>query len=303
MRLNPIELTDRGLFNKFLNYAERQHSAYAFENIYIWKGLFDIRWAVWQDSLCVFFRDKIGSFMYLPPLSGSKNPEAIKMAFSVMDGWNRNKEISRIENLEEEDLGFYEGLGYTCRYKSCDYLCKRSDLAQLKGGAFKSKRACRNYFIKHYKFEYLPFRLQHGGECMKLYSLWMEQRGEMIQDTTYQGMLRDSLSCLKILLCAYKGLGVIGRIVRVNKEIKAFSFGFRINKDTFCILYEITDLSIKGLAQYIFQRFCSELAHYAHINIMDDSGLDNLKKVKLSYRPARLIPAYIATRKDVSKLG
>ncbi|MCM8780616.1 MAG: hypothetical protein NC908_01655 [Candidatus Omnitrophica bacterium] len=78
--------------------------------------------------------------------------------------------------------------------------------------------------------------------------------------------------------------------------IKAFTFGFGLSPDTFCILYEITDLSIKGLAQFIFRQFVCELKKYRYINIMDDSGLDNLKQVKFSYHPRRLIPAYIATK-------
>jgi hypothetical protein len=63
---------------------------------------------------------------------------------------------------------------------------------------------------------------------------------------------------------------------------------YEINKDTFCILYEITDLSVKGLAQFIFKEFATELTGYKYINIMDDSGLENLKKVKLSYQPEKL---------------
>ena len=84
--------------------------------------------------------------------------------------------------------------------------------------------------------------------------------------------------------------------MRVEKQIKGFTFGYKLNNDTFCILYEITDLSIKGLAQFIFRRFSAELKDYSYINIMDDSGLDNLRKVKLSYKPKRLVSAYIATR-------
>ena len=84
----------------------------------------------------------------------------------------------------------------------------------------------------------------------------------------------------------------------LNKEIKAFSFGYRLNCNTFCILYEITDLGIKGLAQFIFRRFSQELKGYKYINIMDDSGLENLRKTKLAYKPARLISAYIINRDD-----
>ena len=106
----------------------------------------------------------------------------------------------------------------------------------------------------------------------------------------------DSLNCLKLLLkdCGY--LGITARIVKIDNEIKAFTFGYKLNKDTFCILYEITDLTVKGVAQFIFRVFCEELKDYKYINIMDDSGLENLKVVKLSYHPVRLIPGYIAKR-------
>ncbi len=126
----------------------------------------------------------------------------------------------------------------------------------------------------------------------------MKERQSQNQDRIYQGMLEDSRNCLKVALDNYASLGFMGRAVKIDKEIKAFTFGFRLNPDTFCILYEIADLSIKGLSQFIFRRFCSELEGYKYINIMDDSGLDNLKKVKLSYYPAKLIPAYIAKRKN-----
>ena len=48
------------------------------------------------------------------------------------------------------------------------------------------------------------------------------------------------------------------------------------------------------------QRAQSQLEDFKYINIMDDSGLEGLKKVKLSYRPAKLASAYIATRPSPS---
>jgi hypothetical protein len=109
-------------------------------------------------------------------------------------------------------------------------------------------------------------------------------------------MLEDNRKVIKEALTNYKHLGLKGIAVRINKQLKGFTFGYKINDDTFCVLYEITDLSVKGLAQFIFRSFSAWLKDCRYINIMDDSGLDNLAKVKLSYKPRRLIPAYIATR-------
>lgn len=296
IKLNKLSIEDKEIFARYLGFSQHRLSVYAFINIYIWRGIFDIYWTLLKENLCVFFKDKTGCFLYLEPLSKRPNPEVIREVFSIMDEFNQNKDISRIENIEEETLPFYRTLGYICKDKPGDYLCQSQDLVQLKGNRFKSKRAAFNYFVKHNKFEYLPFSLKCKNDCLKLYNLWKEKRKAQNLDPFYQGMLEDSLNCLKVLFDDYPFLYTIGRVVKMNGEIKAFTFGFELNPDTFCILYEITDLSIKGLSQFIFRQFCVELKDYRYINIMDDSGLANLKRVKLSYHPQRLISSYIVTR-------
>lgn len=298
MRFNKLTLKDKKIFNRFLSSDRHELAVYAFENIYIWKRLFDINWIVIEDYLCIFFKDKIGCFLYLAPLGNNKNPKVAKRIFGILDKFNKNKEISRIENIEEKDVPFYRGLGFDCRIKSHDYLCVRGDLANLAGNKFKSKRSCFNYFIKHNKFAYLAFSLRYRDSCLKLYNRWRQERRVRNQDPVYRSMLDDTSICFATVLSDYRDLGIVGRVVKIGHDIKAFTFGFKLNPDTFCILYEIADLSINGLAQFIFRSFCRELKDYKYINIMDDSGLENLKRVKLSYHPERLIPAYIAKRKS-----
>lgn len=297
MKLNKLTLKDQKLITKYLTFSSGELAAFSFANIYIWRVLFDIHWAlVDKASLCIFFRDKIGCFMYLPPLEKEKHPEAVKQAFVFMDSINKNKDISRIENIPQQDLEYYRALGYLGHNKYPDYLCLRSDLALLRGNKFKSQRASSNYFIKHYDFDTRKLSLADKTDCLNLFSAWLEERKGQSKDDLYRGMLEDNRKVIKEALGNYKSLGLEGMVVMVNRQIKGFTFGYRLSQDTFCILYEITDLSIKGLAQFIFRKFCEELKSYKYINIMDDSGLENLRKVKLAYKPTRLIAAYIATR-------
>jgi hypothetical protein len=244
----------------------------------------------------VFFIDKIGCFQYLAPLGEGRSRPVLKKSFEIMDAFNKNKEISRMENIEEKDTRFYEKLGFNCRIKSYDYLCERADLARLRGNRFKSKRASCNYFLKHYTFEYSLFTLKYKKDCLLLYDRWMKQRRAKSHDPLYQGMLQDSRVSLEKALDHFSDLNLRARIVRVNREVKGFTFGYPLNKDAFCILYEITDLAVKGLAQFIFRAFSDELKNFKYINVMDDSGLENLKKVKLSYKPVRFIPSFTVTR-------
>ena len=297
MKLNKLALRDQKLFNRYFDLIPPELAAFSFANIFIWQTLYTIEWAVIEQSLCVFFRDSVGCFMYLPPLAAGKpRPGVIQRAFAIMDKINKNRDISRIENIPQEDLVHYRSLGYICHDKYPDYLCLRSDLAQLKGNKFKSQRAAYNYFIKHYNYDLHRFGLADRRGCLSLFNLWVKERKAQCNDDLYCGMLEDNRKVIKAALVNYKQLGLEGIVVRVNKEIKAFSFGYRLNYNTFCILYEITDLAIKGLAQFIFRQFSRELKDYKYINIMDDSGLENLRKTKLAYKPVRLMPAYIVTR-------
>ncbi len=292
-----LHIQDRLVFERFLGRGKHRLAVYAFPNIYIWKGLFDIFWMTIDGELCIFFKDSISCFMYLPPLGTGRSPGVIEKVFAVMAEHNRDASLSRIENVAGEDIERYRGWGYEPALKSCDYLCEQRDMAELRGDRFKSKRSGINYFEKHYRFEYAPFHPGSAKACVALYERWMGERGAMNPDPVYTGMMGDSLNALKVLLRDYCRLHCAGRTITIDGRIRAFTFGFPVGKDTFCILYEIADRAVKGLSQFIFRSFCAEMGAYPYINIMDDSGLDNLRKVKLSYHPAALVPAYIVQRK------
>lgn len=291
-----LSLGDTSVFLRYLRMRRHELSVFTFPNIFLWSALFDIRWSVIRGSLCVFFRDKTGCFLYLPPMGVTPSTKTIEEAFAVMDRYNPAVGISRIENLEQADLALYRGLGYRCAEKSPEYLCRRQDMAALTGERFKSKRASANYFVKHHSFEYRAFSPRDREPCLRLYRQWEANRRRIAPSSLYRWLLDDSFRCLSLVVQKAHALGITGRVVTVDNELKGFTFGFPVNPETFCVLYEITDLGVKGLAQFIFRAFCAEMEEYDCINIMDDSGLENLKVVKESYRPFRRIPAYIATR-------
>src|SRR3990172_6674972 len=94
----------------------------------------------------------------------------------------------------------------------------------------------------------------------------------------------------------YKDLGLVGQGVKINGQVKGYTFGFQLRPQVFCVLLEVADLRIKGLAQFLFWRLCQELGGYTYINALGDSGLENLRKVKESYHPERLLPSFTVYR-------
>lgn len=309
MEFKELKLSDRNLFERFLCFDEYQLSTYNFSNIFIWKDHFRIFYTVLNEYLCVFFKDKNSCFMYFPPLPGNigKTPglmesvgkislSVINNCFAIMDSFNINKDMSRIENVEEKNLAPCQSYGYIYSAKLGDYLYKRKDIAFLNGNKFKSKRACYNYFIKHYDFQFRPFLRQDTDACLALYQLWVKQREDKFTDSTYRTMLDDSLLCQKVAMENFLELSLVGYVIKIKDRIVGYTFGSPLNSKTFCIFFEICDLTCRGISQFIFSQFCRQMSDYQYINIMDDSGLENLRKVKLSYRPICIVPNYIIKR-------
>jgi hypothetical protein len=212
-----------------------------------------------------------------------------------MDSFNKNTVISRIENVEKEEAKHYKDLGYKIVLAGYDYLCRKKELSRLKGTPFKKKRTVINYFMNNYNFEYKPYQSADKKECLDLYLSWMKERKTKNSDVIYQRLLEDNFCIFKKALDSYTGLNFIARVLRIDDKIRGVTFGYPLNKDTFVVLFEVCDLKFKGISQYIFREFTREL-NYKYINIMDDSGLDNLKKVKLSYRPYQIINNFVISR-------
>ncbi len=294
MSLHKLQYAHRRTFSLFLGEREHELSAYAFASIFIWQELYRIEWQLIDEQLCVFFRDRVGAFLFLPPLGKGKRIVAARTAGERLRRINGESGVTRIENIEAPERALFAEGGFSCSEKSGEYVCDRSCLARLTGNAYKSKRAAYNYFVKHCRAQYRPYRGSDRQECVRLFQRWMCQRRERSSDPLYRGMLEDTFSCLRVLLDGFEKLGGIGRVATADGILCAFTFGVALSPRTFCVLFEFTDLALKGAAQYIFRELCAELRAYPFINVMDDSGLENLRAVKRSYRPLRLIPAFVA---------
>jgi uncharacterized protein len=296
VELKPLTIHDKELFGRFLSLRRHELAVYAFPAIYGWKKLFDIRWGMCRDALCLFFGDTAGWFLFLPPLGKTVDRRVVVECFKVMGEMNRRASVSRIENAEEADRAPFKKMGYVPVVKSHDYVYERNALAGLKGDGYKTKRAMANQFAKNNTFQCVPYSPEYKDQCFSLYKEWMAGRKAKNKETVYCGMLTDSQSCLEILLEEPGALGINGLVVAIGGHVKAFTLGYRLNAETICVFFEIADLSVRGISQFIFRRFCEENAEYRLVNAMDDSGLENLKEVKESYRPCARHRAYIINR-------
>lgn len=296
MQLRPLTLKDKPFFDECASHMDISLSSYAFAPLYIWKDHFDFYWTLLGDYFCVFAKQSDDYFMPIGPVGPISNAyqNVAREVYQFMLETNRNPQIARIENVPQETRLLLEENGFRSTLKETEYLYEIEALTELKGNRYKSKRHPYNAFVaRHASAKLNPYSPEDRGECLVLYDRWSSMRTEKCNDEVYLGMLEDSRCALQIGLTHAEELGLIGRVVRTNGRISGWTFGYRLTPDTFCILFEVTDLAIKGLAQFIYREFARELGNaYRWINAMGDSGLANLARVKRSYHPARLILSY-----------
>ena len=104
-----------------------------------------------------------------------------------------------------------------------------------------------------------------------------------------------SEECLAIrkALKDYFKVGFEGGILTIQGEIVAFTFGERLNNNTFCTHVEKAYGNVRGAYQMINREFARQLKdRYEFINREDDAGVENLRKAKTSYHPEHLVKKY-----------
>ena len=110
-------------------------------------------------------------------------------------------------------------------------------------------------------------------------------------------MLADSEAAHREALTHHRELGLAGYVVRVDEKVRAYTLGYERSSSVFCVLLEVADRTVHGLASFIFRECCRSAAErgYEFINTMDDSGLSSLAHSKRAYHPIRMVPSYIVT--------
>jgi len=281
-----LKIADKKIFEEYLSLTSFPTGAYSFSNIFVWKKLFNIFWYKIDGALCVFFKGAGSCFMYVEPLKKKVTKKILNKCFAIMDENNTNKSFSRIENIHLKKRKQYEKLGFIFKGQFPEYVYLRKDIAELKGNKYKSQRAEYNYFKKHYNFKYIPFSLKDTKSCLNLLGKWSKQLKNRNTDSYFHSLLDDSCRVQNFAFEYFRQLGIIGRIIKIRGRVAGYTFGYTLNNQVLCVFFEVCDYKFKGISKYIFSEFCREFSKFKYVNVLDDSGIESIRKTKLQFKPA-----------------
>ena len=283
------------LVREYLQKTPRPLSAFHVSQIYMWQVRFELWHVFINGRLCVLFSQEQGCFMFLPALGEAPDRLTVTSCFKLMDQVNENASVSRIENVPEDSAQQWRAWGFDARERSPEYVYERCRLAALSGNAFKAKRAALNQFQRRYSPEYRAYTQDDEPVCQELLRLWSARRRDSRDDQLYRYLLEDTSAAQVQTLKSAARWGLTGRVLVAGGRIVGYTFGYPLNDQTWCVLFETCDPSYNGSAAYLFREFCAQVKEYLWVNCLDDSGLENVRRAKQSYRPQALVPVYAMT--------
>jgi hypothetical protein len=274
-------------------------STRSFVNLFAWKDFFTFDTEEFDGNLCVYARQDIGTFLYWPPLGACLSPKALEYAFQRMKDINRGRNLTRIENLSQEEVLRVDAARYAANLQGYEYYYYRQDIAGLKGGDYKSRRHDINLLTRSHRVLSRPFTPGDAASCREVFERWLDNRYKKNEDVVYRAMLEENRPVHRSLLAHAASLGLIVRVVEVDGGVAGYTAGYALSKDTFCVLLEVTDPRVQGLPAYIFRELAAdpEVTPFKFLNAMDDFGMPGVARAKMSYRPAYLEPVFSLTER------
>jgi hypothetical protein len=140
-----------------------------------------------------------------------------------------------------------------------------------------------------------PYELSDRAACTALYTRWSRQKQSGQLNELGRMLLDDAAAAHERIFAESTRLGLEGTVARVNGTVAAYTFGYWLTPDTYCVLLEVADRDVPGLAQHVFRATCGSAAARGavYVNAMDDAGLPGLRDAKLAYCPATTVPNWM----------
>jgi ribosomal-protein-alanine acetyltransferase len=306
--LRAVTLGDRAVMDGYFRTLAVPLSDYTFSQLFTWRNSLRIVWGVIENHLCVFANGGADLTLLLPPIGDTGSDRALARAHEIMSHYNGARgcpERSRVEYVSEELLGRFDRANLVVTPQGNDYVYDVRRMIDLAGGDLASKRQAKNRFARNFVHRVEGYdAATHVAACKSLLEQWKERQDEAHandESSSFIKRVKESLAS-ELTLEHSAELGLRGLVVHVQDErgveaIKGFTFGEALGADQSSIVVEKTDLSCKGMAQFIFSEFCrTAWADRPLVNAGDDWGLPTLAWTKSSYRPVKLLKKFVMAK-------
>lgn len=293
MDFRRLELKDAVFFQKFFAADKTDIGDFSFVNLFIWRHQRVIEFCETDGCLIIKTTPRDENPYYFFPFGAGDKRRALM-------NLKNHAQILNFRALTNENLAilrdvFGDFVAVEERDRS-DYVYKTAELITLAGRRFHKKKNHLNGFLKaHPDFRYEKITLENTKIIAQKQEEWFAAHPE---GTENSGLFFENCGILDVLL-AFPDLAtqnsIRGGAIFVQDLPVAFSVGEILHENMALIHVEKADPKIPGAYQIINQQFLEhEFFAQEFVNREEDLGLPGLRKAKMSYNPAYLIPKFNA---------
>ena len=286
-----LTLDDKDLFDDFFANYPPLISEYTFNNLYTWQHSRQIEFAEYEEGLLILANTKDGRY-FMPPIGYKDN----KRIITTLLEYGAKNEINILKKADEILINSISELGLNVSedIDSFDYVYNTEDLAFLRGRKYSNKRGFIKKFVAEYYHTYWDYKdtEECRKSCFEFTEKWFKDRSDILDSS-----LQNEYNAIKEFLTNYKQMNAVGGVICVDKKIAAYTFGEKLNNNTFVTHFEKADSNYAGIYQTINKVFAENEVYdkYKYINREQDLGIMGIRKAKESYYPAKMIKKYNIT--------
>lgn len=302
--LTPLTLDHKRDFDRQFAATGVSLSDYSFANNICWQLHQRHFVTAVAGCMCLLALREGELLMPLPPLGqGPAQASALAACVALLERANPGPKVGDIRFVSPDLLpGLLASQGTWLRGHTLevlpehpDYLYRRAEMVELRGAAYKSKRSDINQLLRtHPQARALPLRQGDAGRVRALSRLWLRQRGntgemsDTVEGDPYEDGQDEESVAIGVAMRNFDALGLFGVRLMIGERLVGVTLGERMPTGVINVLFEKTDRSVPGAAQFIFREFCRALPDGALINTGDGCGSPSLARAKDSYRPVQL---------------
>lgn len=294
LKYKRIEIADKAWMDELFAMGDRGSLEYNFTNSFVWRHVYKLRVLRMGDRLLMLSDPEKPTFLF-PAGRGPLEPAMERMAKDARQAGVPLKFHTVLPSDKAWLEANYPGRFTFEEYRDgADYVYETESLATLKGKKLSAKRNHINRFLEsHPDWRYEPLTQANLEEAWQMNLIWCEEAARRQMSD-----LGGEYCAVEQALTHFDALKLSGGLIRAAGKVVAFSIGDPQNDDTFLVHFEKAYADIQGAYPMINQQFVlNNCMDYTYVNREDDTGVEGLRKAKLSYGPHHLVEKYTATLK------
>lgn len=288
-----LGIEDKSIFDEFFKKYPPEISEYTFTNLFMWRHYYNFKWAMLNENIAIIARPEEKTYFF-PLIGSNKIKETVLEFITYSESLGSGGIMKRVPENVAKLFSDEDKIKVELDRDNSDYVYLITNMIELPGSNYRSKRKSIKQFLREFEYEYHPLNQEMVPGCLELQEDWCNIRA-CWDDPHLAG---EDKAIFDALLHASK-LDFKGGVITVEEKIKAFTIGEQLNANKIVVHIEkgSQEREYRGIYALINKLFLeNEWADFKYVNREQDTGEEGLRKSKMSYRPEFMVNKFTLTK-------